>query len=160
MGHDDIAISKKLIEKLSTKFNITCDTFYCPWVFENENQFENFLWNKFGFINNETELIKLQEVKDLAKTEAGVGQFQDKEIYFGWALSILTIRDKTSKETNYVKRQIGAQLLLLIGILIVYGVAKKYFYYESEMWDKLIFIIVGVLLKTAFDVLTPILWKK
>lgn len=160
IGHDDIAISQSLVEKISTKYNITADIYYCPWVFENEKQFESFLWYKFDFVNNEKTLITIDEMKTLAKNEAGINQYQDKEIYFGWALSILTIRDNSAKDVVYSKRIVLFQLIILIPFLIFYGVATKFFYYASNFWDKVIFVFIGSLLKTALDLFVIKLWKK
>jgi predicted rRNA methylase YqxC with S4 and FtsJ domains len=160
LGHDDVALSKDLLEKISSKYKITADTFYCPWVFENENQMLLFLWNKFGFINNETNLIKEDEIIPHAMRQVGINRHQDKEYYFGWSLGIITIRDKTSKERTFMKRLYLVQLIALIIILFGYGIFKKYFYFNSDGFDKIIFVFVGILIKSAFDLSAPYLWKK
>lgn len=160
LGHDDVALSKDLLEKISSKYNITADIFYCPWVFENQNQMLLFLWNKFGFINNETPLIKEEDIIPLATKQVGINQHQDKEYYLGWSLGMITIRDKASKDRTFIKRLYLAQLIVLILILFVYGIFKKYFYFNSDGFDKIIFVFVGILIKSAFDISAPYLWKK
>jgi predicted rRNA methylase YqxC with S4 and FtsJ domains len=160
LGHDDVALSKDLLVELSTKFSITADTFYCPWIFENENQLKTFLWYKFGFVNNETELTKQEEIIPLATSEVGINQHQDKEYYFGWALSILTVRDKASKENSYSKRLYLFQVVLLILIVFFYGIFRKFQYFHSDGLDKIIFTMIGILIKSAFDLIAPYLWKK
>lgn len=154
LGHDDMAISLNLIEFLNTKYKITIDTFYCPWVFDNLSQLENFIWYKFGFVNNETDLTSVNEIIDLAKNEVGINQYQDKEFYFGWSLCMLTVQDKNSTYKTFSKRITAIQTIALIIILVLYGIPKKLMFYSNDTIDKLIFILVGSLLKTFFDFLS------
>lgn len=160
IGHDDVALSKELIDTISIDFNTTADTFYCPWVFENENQLLNFLWYKFGFVNNETECIKQDEILPLARQEVGINQHQDKEYYFGWALGLLTIRDKSSKSSSYSKRAYFTLLVILIIILLAYSIPKKYYFLQNDTLDKIIFMIIGILVKSGYDLLAPHFWEK
>ena len=153
-------MTKDLLHSLSPDLRITVDTFYCPWVFENKQQFENFLWNKFGFINNEKELISKEETLKLAHEIAGVNQYNHREYYFGWSLGLITIQSNDAVRSTYSKRILLLELTLMIIILMIYGVLKKFYFYQSEILDNLILIMLGMTIKSAFDMIAPALWKK
>lgn len=92
IGHKDIALHNRLLERLRTgKYYYSFSHYYCPWLFYNQFDAKEFLYNKFGFAaNEENMLLSDDQVFDLAERRLGIIN-SNNLVFLNWDLALLSV---------------------------------------------------------------------
>lgn len=93
-GHEHCVLTDDLIRISFTKYGeISFETYYPSWTFNDRNDLLNFILNLFGFIYPHKRKVSDQELLEYAQRINGINPKGDL-VFFGWSLGILMIEKK------------------------------------------------------------------
>ncbi len=124
VGHKDVPVGKKLIERLADSYKVNFAKINTPWIFSNISECESFLkllW--FKELNNDKG--KMKAIFEKAEEINGIRRLEgSKKVAFGWNLALLTIQSKEQEPPSLFYRNI-IWLLLIIIFVSLFGIALK-----------------------------------
>lgn len=124
IGHKDIAISNRLCS--SIKNNMYCvSKFYCPWMFKNEEELQNFVEKKFAFSLNSTEKKQELNLEEDINSCLGIRQINEQNVIFlGWNLAVLAVWKKCPFESSKLYHRLLFCLVSIIILLIILNILR------------------------------------
>lgn len=124
VGHKDIALSKDFVEKVSN-YRPIVTKYVCPWIFKNDNDLAEFVFNKFGFALDERKKGGL--TKDDVKT---------------------LVIDKLGIRKNHGVSALNWNLgVVLLGKIEPFSVDRKHYLYLASLATMAIVLVVALLLR-------------
>lgn len=149
VGHEDMALSKELLELVSLNHRIAWSSFACPWLFKSREEAGFFLTRKFGFlVDRKVHEVKVEDVLADAARIAGLYEVGEGRVAFGWNLSVLAIGVPKSEggpeqTIRRVHLWLGMLCLLLASRAILGWWVLDVFSMVKEFIDQVAYILAG-----------------
>lgn len=151
VGHKDIALSREFIAKVSN-YRPIVTKYVCPWIFKNDNDLAEFVYNKFGFALNEgkEESPTKDAVKNLVINELGIRKNHGVNA-LNWNLGVVLL-GKLAPFSIDRKHNLYIASLTTMAIVLIIALILRIFaniYVEPSLKDILVFsftLPIGILL--------------
>lgn len=149
VGHKDVALRPKFIERLAQNFLVSVTTTACPWIFPNRAALDNFLLT-FWFDETREDEKRVTQILQKAESINGV-HVNSSFSSFGWNLGFVAVETRitgVSAVARAAHRRMSL-LFLALSVLCVANICFKLFTYWSGFYgfmDIVVSVVLGAIL--------------